>query len=145
VAIPRFLCGSPHLCRLRIDGLAPRASIECTDHMLVFIDPVSQVACHHQMFGFTLFALLTGRVEKQGETHELLSRAGDCIGSTCFLGAEDLSISVDDYTKGYHVCRLPTGSVCVAYMDWCGKHTCHANWVFPYRVDIDSNHCDSRI
>jgi hypothetical protein len=27
---------SSHLCRLRIDGLAPRASIECTDHMLVY-------------------------------------------------------------------------------------------------------------
>jgi hypothetical protein len=25
---------SPHLCRLRTDGLAPRASIEHTDHML---------------------------------------------------------------------------------------------------------------
>jgi hypothetical protein len=23
VAIPRFLCGSPHLCRLRIEGLEP--------------------------------------------------------------------------------------------------------------------------
>jgi hypothetical protein len=25
----------PHLCRLRTDGLAPRANIECTNHMLV--------------------------------------------------------------------------------------------------------------
>jgi hypothetical protein len=23
VAIPRFLCGSPHLCRLRTEGLVP--------------------------------------------------------------------------------------------------------------------------
>jgi hypothetical protein len=34
VAILRFLCGSPHPCRLR----APRASLElCTDHMSGFL------------------------------------------------------------------------------------------------------------
>jgi hypothetical protein len=32
------------------------------------------------------------------QTCELLSQAGGCIGSTCFLGAEDLSNSVDNYT-----------------------------------------------
>jgi hypothetical protein len=26
---------SPHFCQLRTDGLPPRASIECTDRMLV--------------------------------------------------------------------------------------------------------------
>jgi hypothetical protein len=26
VAIPRFLCGSPHLCRLRTEGLPPPVS-----------------------------------------------------------------------------------------------------------------------
>jgi hypothetical protein len=35
VAILRFLCGSPHLCRLRTEGLVPVASIERTDCMLV--------------------------------------------------------------------------------------------------------------
>jgi hypothetical protein len=35
---------SPHLCRLRTDELVPRASIECTDRMLVFMGPISLVA-----------------------------------------------------------------------------------------------------
>jgi hypothetical protein len=33
---------SPHLCRLRTEGWYPRASIECTDRMLVFMGPVNQ-------------------------------------------------------------------------------------------------------
>jgi hypothetical protein len=32
---------APRLCQLRTDGLAPRASIERTDRLLVFMGPVS--------------------------------------------------------------------------------------------------------
>jgi hypothetical protein len=35
VAIPRFLCGSPYLCRLRTEGLVPVTSIKRTHRMLV--------------------------------------------------------------------------------------------------------------
>jgi hypothetical protein len=42
------------LSRLRIDGLAPRASIECTDRMLVFMDLVSLVVGHRQELGLRL-------------------------------------------------------------------------------------------
>jgi hypothetical protein len=35
VAIPRFLCGSPHLGRLMAEGWFSWASIERTDRMLV--------------------------------------------------------------------------------------------------------------
>jgi hypothetical protein len=38
-----------------------------------------------------------------------------------------------------------TGSVCRAYVDWHGKHTCCVDRVFPCRVYIDFNHHDSRI
>jgi hypothetical protein len=35
VAILRFLCGRPRLCRLRTDGLVLVSSIDHTDRMLV--------------------------------------------------------------------------------------------------------------
>jgi hypothetical protein len=60
-------------------GWPPRASIEHIDRMLVFMGPVRQVACRHQMFGFTPSTSLAGRGEKLGETHELLSWAGGCV------------------------------------------------------------------
>jgi hypothetical protein len=47
--------------------------------------------------------------------------------------------------KGFHVRGLSTGSVRRAYLDCRGKRTCRAGRVFPCRVYIDSNHCDSRI
>jgi hypothetical protein len=40
-----------------------------------------------------------------------------------------MSNSVDDYTKGWHVYGLPTGSICGAYVDWRGKCTCHVDRV----------------
>jgi hypothetical protein len=42
------------LSRLMIDGLAPRASIECTDRMLMFMDLVSLVVGHRQELGLRL-------------------------------------------------------------------------------------------
>jgi hypothetical protein len=120
-------------------GWPLRSSIEHIDHILVFMGLVSQVACHHQMFGFTPSASLASRGEKLGETCKSLSRARGCIGSTGFSGAEDLSSSVDDYVKSCHVHGLLAGSICVAYMNWCGKRTCRVDQVFPCRVYIDSN------
>jgi hypothetical protein len=62
-----------------------------------------------------------------------------------FSGAVALSIAIDDFAKGYHVCGLPTESVHGVYVDWCEKLTCRVERVFPYRVYIDSNRRDSRI
>jgi hypothetical protein len=62
-----------------------------------------------------------------------------------FSGAVALSIVVDDFVKGCHVRGPPIGSVRRAYVDWRGKHTCRVGWIFPCRVYIDSNCCDSRI
>jgi hypothetical protein len=47
--------------------------------------------------------------------------------------------------KDCHVCGLPVGNICGAYVDWCGKRTCRVYRVFPYKVYIDSNRRDSRI
>jgi hypothetical protein len=47
--------------------------------------------------------------------------------------------------KGCHVRGLPAGSVRRAYVDWCGKRMCRVGQVFPCRVYIDYNHCDSQI
>jgi hypothetical protein len=126
-------------------GWPPQENIERTDRMLVFMGPVSNVAYRHQMFGFTLSVSLAGRGEKQGKTAELLNWAGGSVGSIGFSGADDLSNLVDDYVKCCHVRGLPTGSVCMAYVDWRGKHTCRVDRVFPCRVYIDSNRHDSRI
>jgi hypothetical protein len=48
-------------------------------------------------------------------------------------------------TKGCHVWGPPAGSVRRVYVDWHGKRTCRVGRVFPYRVYIDLNRCDSRI
>jgi hypothetical protein len=65
-------------------------------------------------------------------TYELLSRAGVCVGSTCFSGAEDLSDSIDDYMKDCHI-RIIVGCV------W------RVDQVFSSRMYIDSNRRDSWI
>jgi hypothetical protein len=62
-----------------------------------------------------------------------------------FLGAVALSIAIDDFTKGCHIRGPPAGSVRQAYVDWRGKHMCRVDRVFPCRVYIDSNRCDSQI
>jgi hypothetical protein len=57
-----------------------------------------------------------------------------CCGSErepFFLGAVDPFNSIDDFVKGYHVRGLPAGSVCVAYVNWPGKSTCHVYQVSP--------------
>jgi hypothetical protein len=47
--------------------------------------------------------------------------------------------------KGCHIRGLLAGSVRQVYVDWHGKSTCHVDRVFPCRVYIDLNRCDSRI
>jgi hypothetical protein len=61
------------------------------------------------------------------------------------LGAVDLFKSVEDCVKGCHVHGPPVGSIRRAYVDWHGKRTCRIDQVFPCRVYIDSNRCDSQI
>ncbi len=63
-------------------GWPLRSSIEHIDHMLVFMGLVSQVACRHQMFGFTPTASLAAIGEKLGMDPWIgQRRAVDCAGS----------------------------------------------------------------
>jgi hypothetical protein len=89
---------------------------------------------------------MAGTGEKLGMDPRIgqLARWGLCR-EPFFLGAAALSIAVEDFAKGLHVRGSHAGSVCRAYVDWRGKHTCHVGWVSPYRVYIDSNRRDSRI
>jgi hypothetical protein len=66
------------------------------------------------------------------ETHRSTSRcAGDIVRSSFFLGAVDPFNSVDDSMKGCHVRGLSARIIQLAYVDWRGKHTCHAYQVSP--------------
>jgi hypothetical protein len=42
-----------------------------------------------------------------------------------FLGSSDSVQPCQRLVEGCHVWGLPAGSVRRAYMDWCGKRTCH--------------------
>jgi hypothetical protein len=98
------------------------------------------------MLGFTSTASMAAAGEKLGMDSQIGQLA--CRGLRCepFLsGVVALFNVVDDSMKGCHIWGLPTGSVRVAYVDWHGKRTCCVYHVFPCRVYIDSNRCDSRI
>jgi hypothetical protein len=122
---------NPRLCRLRTDGLAPISKYWMYWSHAVVMGPISRLAGHQQMICFTPSASSAGRGEKWCDTHELLSQARGCIGSTCSSEVEDLSNSVDDYAKSCHVRGLLARSIRVAYMDWRGKRTCRFDQVPP--------------
>jgi hypothetical protein len=53
VAIPRFLCGSPHLCRLRTEGLVPVSNYWMYRSHASDMGLVSLVVCHQQVLGLS--------------------------------------------------------------------------------------------
>jgi hypothetical protein len=146
VAIPMFLCGSPHLCRLRIEGLVP-VSRYWTYRLHVGdyepSKPSILLVTRAWLFPTTSLVFVG---EKLG-TNPRISQPACCglCRERFFSGAVDLFKSVDDYAKGCHIRELPTGSIRQASVDWRREHTCHIGWVFSCRVYIDLNHRDSRI
>jgi hypothetical protein len=62
-----------------------------------------------------------------------------------FLGSSESVQLCWVRVKGCHVRGPPAGSVRRAYVDWRGKHTWHVHRVFPCRVYINLNRCDSWI
>jgi hypothetical protein len=91
----------------------------------------------------TASLVLFGRETEAGPIgHSTELRSG--VGSTFSRGSESVWFYWVN-VKGCHVWGPPAGSVWVAYVDWCRKHMCCVYQVFPYRVYIDSNRCDSRI
>jgi hypothetical protein len=80
---------SPHLCLLRTDGLSPRASIECTDRMLVFMGPSSLVTDCQRMFGF-LHCIIGWLGRETGYVpSDWLADVLWIMSGTLFLGSSD--------------------------------------------------------
>jgi hypothetical protein len=86
VAISRFLCGSPHLCRLKTEGLVPVIKYWTYRSHASDMSPVSLVACCRQMFAFHYY--FNGYVGRETGwwTCGSLSRARGCVGRL-FLGS----------------------------------------------------------
>jgi hypothetical protein len=146
VAILRFLCGSPCLCRLRTEGLVPVSKYWTYQSHASVYGPSKPSSLLSIEDGFTLTASMTTLGEKLGIDPRIGQPA--CCGlcqELIFSGAVTLSIVVDDFTKGCHMRRLPAESVHGVYVDWRRKCMCHVDWVFPCRVYNDSNCHDSPI
>jgi hypothetical protein len=103
-------------------GWPPRASIECTDLMLVFMGPVSLIVCHQQMLGFAPTALMVGSGEKLCTDPRIGQPT--CCGlcqEPFFSGAVALLNSVDDYAKD-----------CYMWTTWdTYGRVWRVGWIFP--------------
>jgi hypothetical protein len=76
-------------------GWPPRASIEHTDRMLVFMGLVSLVVGQRQELGLCLLLHLLAQERNRVQTHGSVSRcAVDCVGSPFSREQWDLSKSV---------------------------------------------------
>jgi hypothetical protein len=131
VAISRFLCGSPQLCRLRTEGLVPMSKYWTYRSHAGDIGPISLVAYCRQMFGF--LHCFIGWLEREtgyGPTDRSAGVLWIVLGAL-FLGSNDSVQLCRWLVKGCHVWGLPVGRVRRAYMDWRGKRTCRVDQVFP--------------
>jgi hypothetical protein len=129
VAILRFLCGSPHQCRLRIEGLVPVSKYWTYRSHAGDMGLVSLVTCHRQKPGLSL--LLHWLVSKRNwvRTRWSVSRhAVDCVGSL-FLKSSgihpNLSVTRERLPRTGTAYRKHTsdvcGLVCEAYVPcWSG-------------------------
>jgi hypothetical protein len=146
VAIPRFLCGSPCLCRLRTEGLVPMSKYWMyRSHAGVYgSSKPSSWSSTEAWLKST--ASLVGSGEKLG-MDPWINQPAQCglCREPIFSGAVGSVQFCRWLMKGCHLRGLSVGSVCQAYVDRRGKHTCCVDWVFPCRVYIDSNHYDSQI
>jgi hypothetical protein len=130
VAISRFLCGSPQLCRLRTKGLVPVSKYWTYRSHAGDIAPVSLVPYCRQMFGFLhCFIGWLGRETGYGPTDRSAGVLWIVLGAF-FLGSSDSVQLCWWLMKGCHVQGLPTGRVRRAYMDWRGKRMCRVGRVF---------------
>jgi hypothetical protein len=136
---------SPRLCRLRTVRLTPMSKYWTywphTDDM----GPVNLVARCWWMFDFLhCFIRWLGRETGYGPADRSAGVLG-IVSGALFLGSSDFVQLCRWLMEGCHVRGPPAGSVCQAYVDWCGKRTCRVGRVFPCRVYIDLNRRDSRI
>jgi hypothetical protein len=84
-------------------GWPPRASIERTNHILVY-EPSKPSSLTSTEGGFTPTALMAGSGEKLG-TDSLIGQLSCCelCQEPFFSGAVVLFIDVDDFIKGYYM------------------------------------------
>jgi hypothetical protein len=146
MAILRFLCGSPRLCRLRTEGLVPVSKYWMYWSHTGVYGPSKPSRWSSTEAWLKSTTSLVGLGEKLG-TDPWIGQLACCglCWEPCFSGAVG---SIQIYwwlMKGCHIRGLPVGSVRRVYADWHGKRTCHVDRVFPCRMYIDSNHRDSRI
>jgi hypothetical protein len=145
MSILRLLCGSPCLCRLRIEWLVPVSKFWTYRSHASDMSPVSLVAWCQQMFGFLNYFI--GWLRRETGYGPIDRSAGVLwiVSGAFFLESSDSIQLCQWLIKGCDVRGPPSGSVHRAYMDWCGKRTYRVGRVFLCRVYIDSNHRDSRI
>jgi hypothetical protein len=126
-------------------GWPPRANIERTDRMLMFMGPVNW--CNMLSTDAWLSLLLQWLCWERNWVANLWTTQSDwgLCREPFFSGAVGSVQHCWWLLKGCHVCGLPVESVRGAYVDWRENDTCHVYRVFPYRMYIDSNHRDSRI
>jgi hypothetical protein len=143
VVIPRFLCGCPRLCRLRTEGLVHVSKYWTYRPHTGDMGPIILVAWCQHMFDFLhCFIGWLRRETGYGPTDRSAGMLWIVSGALFLRGSDSVQLC-RWLVKGCHVWGPPTGSVRWAYVDWCGKCTCHVGRVCPCRVYIDSNHRDS--
>jgi hypothetical protein len=150
--VGEWVCGKPapsrlypRLCQLRTVRLAPMSKYWTYRSHAGDIGPVILVTCGWWMFGFLhCFIGWLGRETGYRPTDR---PAGvlRIVSGALFLGSSDSVQLCRRLVKGCHIRGLSAWSLCRAYVDWCGKRTCHVGRVFPCRVYIDSNRRNSRI
>jgi hypothetical protein len=148
VAIPRFLCGSPRLCRLRTEGLIPVNKYWMYRSHASDMGPVSLVACCRQMFDL-LHCLIGDSGEKLGMDPWIGQPV--CCGlcqQPFFSGAVTLSNCVGDswnvatYRDRPHEAFAGVrGLAWKAYVScWLGFLLYGVNWFESSRLSDMSNH-----
>jgi hypothetical protein len=136
---------SPRLCRLRTIRLAPMSKYWTYRSHDSDMSPVNLVACYWWVFGFLhCFIGWLGRENGYGPVDRSIGVLV-IVSRALFLRSSDSVQLCRRLMEGCHVRGPPVGSVCRAYVNWCGKRTCRVGRVFPCRVYIDSNRRDSQI
>jgi hypothetical protein len=109
---------SPHLCRLRPDGLAPASKYWAYQSHANDMGPVSIVACRQQNLGFSLLLLgCSGREARYGPADWSVSVLW--VGrEPFFLEAVDMFKSVSDYVKGCYALTAWDTYGLRPYADW---------------------------
>jgi hypothetical protein len=99
VAIPRFLCGIPRLCRLRTEGMIPMSKYWTYLSHADDMGPVSLVVCHQQVLGLSALLQWLCWEQNWGGSHGPLSLAKRWSQEHFFSGVVHTSNPVDDPRK----------------------------------------------